>query len=187
MLVSLAVLALVSLAAPSARAEVIIKRPKEHPKYVVEIEPHLNFAFFRYRVEGFKDPKGSFFGHPEFGGGLRFSFPVGDPAFVPKINDTVAITFGLDVTACPSYCNHHAYFRIPAGIQWNFFITEKFNVFADLGFMLGIATIGTGKGGGVFPDFFVMPGGRFMFSDKVALTFRIGYPFVSLGVSFFAG
>src|SRR5262249_7090324 len=129
-------------------------------------------------------------GNPEFGGGVRFTIPIADPAFVPRINDTVGITFGLDVTACPSYCNQHAFFRVPAGIQWNFYVTKEFNAFADLGFMLGIATVPAApgvKGGGVFPDFFAMAGGRYMFSDKVSLTFRLGYPFVSLGVSFFAG
>lgn len=186
-LAALAALALISLAAPSARADVIIKTPKDHITYKVELEPHLDLAFLHYRVDGFKDPKGAPFGAPEFGGGFRASIPIVDPGFVPKINDMVAITFGADITGCPSYCNYHAYFRIPVGIQWNFYITKEFSAFGDVGFMLGVATAGAGKGGGVFPDFFVMPGGRYMFSDKVSFTFRVGYPFVTVGASIFVG
>ena len=38
-----------------------------------------------------------------------------------------------------------------------------------------------------YGDFTFAAGGRYHFSDKVALTMRVGYPFVSVGISFFVG
>jgi hypothetical protein len=68
-------------------------------------------------------------------------------------------------------------------VQWNFFFTDKFSAFAEGGLML--------RSGGFYDyvdaDFFIGIGGRYHFNDNVALTFRIGSPFVSLGVSFFVG
>lgn len=183
LLVSLAAGALVTLAAPSAGAATIIKNPGRHPGYKVELEPHLNFGFFNYRYYGGYRGNGLI---PEVGGGFRATIPIIDPGFVPKINDTVGITFGADVSGCTGYCDGHYYLRFPVGLQWNFFITEKFNAFAEFGFVPMVD--GGNRYRSVFyPDFFLQVGGRYMFTDKVSLTFRIGYPFFSLGVSFFVG
>jgi hypothetical protein len=183
LLVSLAAGALVALAASSAHAETIIKNPGQHPGYAVELEPHLNFGFFNYRYYGGYRGYGII---PEVGAGFRATIPIVDPGFVPRINDTVGITFGGDVTACTGYCDGHYYFRFPVGIQWNFFITRRFNAFADVGFVLGIDN-GYRFRSVFYPDILLQAGGRYMFTDKVSLTFRIGYPFFSLGVSFFVG
>jgi hypothetical protein len=42
-------------------------------------------------------------------------------------------------------------------------------------------------GGGAVPDLFAAAGMRFMLGDRTALTLRVGYPFVSVGLSFFRG
>ena len=161
--------------ASSAEARPVIKNPNDHPDYRAELEPHATFIFWHARYHKYaKAYRG--FGDPEFGAGFRASIELADPAFIPKINNTVAITFGVDITNfnCRG-CRNDFYIWSPIGVQWNFFITDKFSAFADLGFMLrGI-------------DFYGMVGGRGHFSDKVAFTFRLGVPFVNVGVSFFVG
>jgi hypothetical protein len=47
----------------------------------------------------------------------------------------------------------------------------------------GLAFGSGGPYNGVFPAFFA--GGRFHFTDRIALTIRLGYPDVAVGVSFF--
>ena len=69
------------------------------------------------------------------------------------------------------------------GANWTFYLTREWSVFADLGFALR----SNGFYENAYPDFFGMVGGRWHFSDKAALTVRLGYPFVSVGVSFFTG
>jgi len=184
LLVSLTAGALVALAAPSAFAAGTIKHPRQHIDYAAELEPHFDFGFLRYRYFG-RGPADGFL-YPEFGGGFRATIPIVDPGFVPRINDSVGITFGGDITGCTYYCNGYTHLRFPVGIQWNFWFTERFSAFADLGGILGIDA-GRGPYGGVYPDFMLMLGGRFLFTNKVGLTFRVGYPFISIGVSFFVG
>jgi hypothetical protein len=184
---AVAAAAVMALASP-AEAQVVIKQPNAHPDYSVELEPHGTFVFF-HRYYGYGRGYGGYrgnsfyaFSDPEAGVGFRATIPIVDPGFIPKLNNT--ITFGIDVTNC-QFCGRGYGFSIytPVGIQWNFFITRKFSAFADLGFIL--ATEGFYHS--VYGDFMGMLGGRYHFSDDVAFTFRIGYPFINVGVSFFAG
>jgi len=166
-----------------ARADSLIKRPGSHINYTVELEPHLDIGFLHYGGygggNGFRGYNG--FGDPDIGAGFRASIPVGGTLFVPRINDTIAITFGIDLTGCGSYCANHVEFRAPVGLQWNFFFTRELSLFADMGGILNA------DADGAHPDFFFMLGGRYLFNPRTAVTFRIGYPFVSVGVSFFVG
>lgn len=171
---------------PSAEAANLIKQPNAHPDYSVELEPHFTMGLFTpnwgpYGRGGGRYYRGRGYS-PDFGGGFRASIPIVDPGFIPKLNNTVAITFGLDLTNC-RYCYNNApqVFLPEVGLQWNFFFTEKFSAFGDVGFMLR----NDGFYRDVYPDFFLMFGGRYHFNDKIALTGRIGYPFFTIGVSFF--
>jgi hypothetical protein len=169
-----------------AEARTVIKNPNEHPDYRVELEPHGNVILW-HRYYGYgRSLRGSrydAFGSPEFGAGLRATIELGDPAFIPKLNNTVGITFGFDVTNC-LYCREDFEIWTPIGLQWNFFLTDKWSVFADL----GIAPRAHGFYRQVYFDFMTFIGGRYHFNDTVALTMRIGYPFtISVGASFFLG
>lgn len=172
--------------APNAEARPTIKNPNDHPQYRAELEPHANFILWHGRYNS-KYGRYRSFGDPELGAGFRATIELGDPAFIPKINNTVGITFGIDITNC-RYCYYDRYrenftFWTPVGLQWNFFLTDKWSVFGEGGLML--RSLGFYSYTDV--DFFVEAGGRFHFSDKVSLTMRIGSPFVSIGVSFFVG
>src|SRR4051812_38970038 len=93
-----------TLITSEARADLVIKQPDRHPQYRVELEPHLNLQLW-HRDYGFGHYKG--FSDTEFGAGFRASIEIADPAFIPKLNNTVAITFGVDFTNChySYYCN----------------------------------------------------------------------------------
>lgn len=174
--------AIALLFSPEARAESVIKQPSRHPVYRAELEPHLDILpWHRNYGHGYY---GNGLGNVEFSGGFRASIEIADPAFIPKINNTVAITFGIDLTNNCRGCSTRSFsFWSPVALQWNFFLTDKWSVFAEGGFMLR----SYGFFNETYGDFTFAAGGRFHFTDKVALTMRVGYPFVSVGISFFVG
>lgn len=175
-----------------ASAESIINNPGDHPSYSVELEPHalLGWAHL-YRDTG-------------FGAGARLSIPIVDNGFIKSINNSVAISFGVDwirYSGCYYYDDRRygygcgaSYFVLPAAMQWNFWLTTRWSVFGEPGLYLYH---------GVFDDYCderfrgcthptrtsvdlaFYAGGRFHFSDKIALTMRLGYPTSSVGLSFF--
>jgi len=158
----------------------VIKNPSDHPAYRAELEPHANFILFRRRYGG-----GRYYNGAEFGGGFRASIELADPMFVKKINNTIAITFGVDVTNC-RYCRDYRDNYLiwsPVALQWNFFLTKKWSVFGEIGGI--VRSEGFYNRIDIDPAFWV--GGRFHFTDSVALTLRAGYPMLSVGVSFFVG
>src|SRR5688572_22791717 len=91
-LVASAISALTLLLCPlwekAAHADtVIIQHPGDHQRYVFEAEPHLLF--------GFIDPPGYANG-TGLGLGARGSIPILHNGFIPKLNNSVAIGFGID-------------------------------------------------------------------------------------------
>jgi hypothetical protein len=172
------------LLASEAGAQLIIKNPGDHPDFRAELEPH-----------GVLVPYGGPFGYDRgfvgrygsvgAGLGFRATIKVADPV-IPSLNNTIGITFGLDFTSC-DYCRYNGrsdqLFSIwsPVGAQWTFFLTRKWSVFGDVGFVLA--------SDGFYRDIWFNPmfevGGRWHFKDKITLTMRVGYPMVTLGVSFF--
>ncbi len=180
--------------AATARAQSIIKSPGDHPDYAVEIEPHLDFGWANlYRSNG-------------FGAGARFSIPIVKNGFVPSINNSVAISFGIDwlrYSDCYYYNSRFrsdgygcgaSYFIFPVAMQWNFWLSPRWSVFGEPGLYvyhgvfddycgnLNANDCGYPTRNGV--DFAFYAGGRFHFNDKIAITLRLGYPTLSFGVSF---
>jgi hypothetical protein len=170
-----------------ARADDTIKTPGDHPSYRVEIEPHLVLGFDNvYYNSG-------------YGIGARFAIPIVENGFVPSINNSVAIGFGVDLLhydACYvafRSCSANA-LLFPVVMQWNFYVAQKWSVFGEPGLYFykfffdssacdnvpGIC--GAPSSFGVRPAIFL--GGRYYFSEHITLTMRIGYPTFSIGVSF---
>jgi hypothetical protein len=189
-----ALIAGILLATPAA-AQSTIKRPGQHPDYVFEAEPHLAL--------GLVDPPG-FGAGTGWGLGFRGTVELLDNGFIPKLNNTVGIGFGLDylrydgwqgprgqcqrfvpgpagVPICVEVSgrNHVNYFFVPVVMQWNFWLHRKWSVFAEPGLALYFD-----DGRLDFTPFVLYAGGRFHFTDRITLTMRVGYPSFSLGVSF---
>ena len=181
---ALAVLALA--AAPRvARADDTIRNPGDHPTYKVEIEPHFLFGW------------GDVYASNGYGLGARFAIPVVENGFVPSINNSVAVSFGVDFLhydACyfrAAGCSANFLF-FPVTMQWNFFVAQKWSVFGEPGLFLykgffdsicnGIAGCNEPSLFGIRPALYL--GGRYYFNEHVALTMRLGYPTFSVGISF---
>jgi hypothetical protein len=183
-----------------ARADDTIKTPGDHPKYAVEIEPHLLWGWTHYNYAP----------NDGFGAGVRFSIPIVENGFVSSINNSVAISFGADWlhysgANCYYYWDPHYkgncyyvgesnFLFFPVAMQWNFFVARKWSVFGEPGLAIyhgffdycGNAPPGTPCSNPTATgiDFAFYAGGRYHFSDHVSLTMRIGYPTFSVGVSF---
>jgi hypothetical protein len=154
----------VLLTSATARADEhsTIKLYGDHPSYVFEAEPHAVLGF------GYPFDEGNFAGV-----GFRGSFHITD-GFVKGINDSVAVGVGLDfVPGGPGL------FLVPVVLQWNFWVSTHWSVFGEPGLAF------TNAARTAFDPFIFYAGGRFHFTDRVALTLRVGYPDITVGVSFF--
>jgi len=166
----------------------IIKSPGDHSRYVFEPEPHL--------LLGYIDAPGVASG-AGVGLGFRGTVILVNNGFVRSINNSVGIGFGIDwvhYSHRNDYCspnpNGGCYsdsqsvnnLWFPVVMQWNFFLSRQWSVFGEP----GVAVRYTGFQGGhdtqLEPAFFA--GGRWHFSDSMTLTMRLGYPTISVGVSF---
>ena len=178
-------IAILALARP-AQADDTIKHPGDHPAYTFEAEPHVLLGWDAVYASG------------GFGVGARFSIPIVDNGFVSSINNSVAIGFGLDLLHYDS-CWYNAdcsanYIHIPVVMQWNFYVAQRWSVFGEPGLVIFHGFIedcpfndarcnGRPRVTSLEPAMYL--GGRYHFSDKMSLTMRIGFPSISVGVSFF--
>ena len=156
--------ALLAHVAEARADQLVIKHPGRHSDYSVEVEPHF---FFGFDPPGAKASKG-------YGPGLRATIELVDNGFIKTINNTVGLGFGFDWIAFQS---EHQAVWVPVVMQWNFWLSRSWSVFGEPG---GGFWLGNAKG--IRPAFY--GGGRFHFSDKIALTARVGFPALSLGASF---
>jgi hypothetical protein len=198
-------LAVLFLPIEARSEESVITRAGDHPKYAVEIEPHALAAFLMPVAQN------------GFGLGARFSIPIVENGFIGSINNSVAIGFGADWVrygGCYRNWNHRSWdygcpafdrFLFPVVLQWNFFLSTHFSVFAEPGIALHYTSWGGADACYWYDDqgrihyercgpyvgnrfdwdpFILALGGRYHISEKIALTGRIGYPYFSFGVSF---
>jgi hypothetical protein len=200
-----ALCAAILLATPAQAEESIIRRPGDHPNYGFEVEPHLLAAFLLTRAgEGFG--LGGRFTIPivknGFVSSINNSVGIGFGLDWAHYNGCYYYyyfdpAFG---SACPSINT----FVVPVVMQWNFFLSKHWSVFGEPGLALEYTSWGSCPGYYVDPQgrvhnylcpigpnhvtfdpFILFVGGRYQFSDGVALTMRVGWPYFSIGVSFF--
>jgi len=189
------------LAVP-ALASAQIKEPGNHANYSVELEPHLVVQWNDYAPCG----------NDAFGPGFRATIPFLQNGPIPKINNNMGIGFGLDwahsgiSNNCAAYYYGGRYygndftadiFTVPVVVQWNFFLTRGISVFGEGGLTITHRRYDAGYyntpacGNGFCPytfsdtgvDATFAAGGRFMVSDSVGFLLRLGFPYLSAGVS----
>lgn len=184
-----------SLCARPARAESTIRNPGQRTDYHVELEPHGLVAPF--------DAPGPGRGRG-FGAGLRVTVPIVKNGFIQRLNNSVGIGFGADWALytdrdrrgectrfqtgpnATSVCvevdgsgSRSSYLLFPVVMQWNFWLARRWSVFGEPGFFFY-----TRSGEFGWRPAALFGGGRFHFSQNATLTLRVGYPTLSLGVSF---
>jgi hypothetical protein len=147
----------------SAEEHSIIRNSGDHPHYVFEAEPH---ALLGFGPGPFDEPGGS-----AFGVGFRGTFHIAD-GFVSSINDSVGVGVGADFAF-----GNDTRVWIPVVLQWNFWLSTHWSVFGEPG--LGIAG---GPHSGVWPALYL--GGRYSFTERIAMTRRTGYQDISLDMSY---
>jgi len=119
--------------------------------------------------------------HKGFATGARFGVPIVHNGFVPSINNAVYINFGGDLY----FRKHHSDLGIPVTMHWEFYFTEHWSAFGEAGLNIFLH-LDDRNDDFDFVDWFIAAvGGRFWFNEAVALTLRVGNPYVSFGVSFF--
>lgn len=177
---------------PRALADtLIIRSPGDHPNYLFEAEPHV--------LLGLINPPGVGSG-TGIGLGFRGTLVLVENGFVPTINNSIGLGFGLDWV-------HYGHGRahctkdpgpsgvciaddsesvndlwIPVVMQWNFFLSRQWSVFGEPGLAVRYQSVPGDHSLQVDPQLYV--GGRFHFDDHMTLTMRLGYPTFSVGVSF---
>ena len=178
----------------SARAHadtLIIRHAGDHSRYSFEAEPHL--------LLGLVDPQGPADG-TGLGLGFRGTVTLVDNGFVPTINNSVGIGFGADwvhydggrqvcvtdsgpsrVVVCNN-TNSVGVLWFPVVMQWNFFLSRQWSVFGEPGLAVRYQSVPGVTNLNIDPQLYV--GGRWHFSDQMTLTMRLGYPTLSVGVSF---
>jgi len=204
-LVLCCVFAVVALTAREARAEEgIIKRPGDHPNYSVEIEPHLLAAFLLTRA-GDGVGVGGRFTIPVvkngFISGINNNVGIGFGVDWAHYSGCYYY-YPFDPVVGYNCANLDA-FVFPVVMEWNFFLSKHWSVFGEPGLALEYGTYGgcpgyfvnrngvvvnyvcpNGPNHFTFDPFIFFVGGRYHFSDGVALTMRVGWPYFSIGVSF---
>jgi hypothetical protein len=156
-----ATLVITSGAPARAQERSIIRDPGDHPSYIFEAEPHGILGFgYPYDNVGLAP-----------GIGFRGTFHIADGP-VKSINDSFGVGFGFDFAP-----EGDGRLIVPIVFQWNFWLSTHWSVFGEPGF-----AITNGPTQNFIPAFFA--GGRYHFTDRIALTMRIGYPDISVGVSF---
>ncbi len=150
-----AVLLALVWARPARADEMVIKFPGQHPNYVFEAEPHVLLDPFNVAP----------------GVGFRGTVSVLQNGFVKSINNSIGVTFGLD------YADKGVW--IPVAMQWNFWLSRNWSVFGEPGIAFR-----AGQRNDHLAWLGLWAGGRYHFTDRIALTMRVGSPTLSVGVSF---
>lgn len=176
--------------------------PLDHPRYVLEIEPHGLLWWRDASHDSWDQGQG-------WGLGMRVAIPVVERGIVPTVNDSLALGVGVDWGHYSHRCwqgtlDHggdcsNNEFWIPVVAQWNVFVTRSFSLFAEPGLAIrhsrrswpdGYCASSNGpvlcdyndSSTGLGPVFTV--GGR-VGNENLSFTFRLGWPYASVGASFF--
>ena len=131
------------------------------------------------------------------GTGVRFGIPIIANGFIGKLNNSVYLSLGADFYFIrythrgPDFDRRYGPgFGFPLALHWEFYFTEKLSAFAELGVNIFVGPWvfrdDAIEGFGHYPAAFILfqAGGKFQFSESVALVVRLGIPYASVGLSF---
>lgn len=180
-----------------AAADATIRTPNAHLHYGAEVDAHLV-------VQWDDEPAW----HDEgLGLGVHVGIPVIDNGPVSSINNSLAITVGLDWAHFGDDCTLPGLepergcaandFWLPITAQWNFYFSDAISAFPELGLAIQhtrwddgfcrrngayVRCEESGSHTSVRPVLWL--GVRWQLQDTFALTLRVGSPSLLLGVSF---
>ncbi|HKU40830.1 MAG TPA: hypothetical protein VJR89_21865 [Polyangiales bacterium] len=118
--------------------------------------------------------------HADIGFGVRVDIPIVPEGLLQTARDDLAITLGGDLL----FDDGEVWVGIPVGLQWNFYIEQKWSVFPELGIALLFGE-GHHHGDDVDVEPLLAVGGRYHFNTRNALVLRVGWPIgIQFGITF---
>lgn len=129
-----------------------------------------------------------YYGFP-FGVSGRYLIPILHDGFIPSVNDSFSIEFGLDLSGAVG-SSFYPILGIPVEVMWQFHFTQKFSAYAKVGAVLEINFVPYCNVGGVLcrGPVSASPIGNvglmYKFSEKVSFRAEVGYPWVKVGLGF---
>jgi hypothetical protein len=131
-----------------------------------------------------------YYGGFPFGLGGRYLIPILHDGFIPSVNDSFNIEFGVDFSGVLG-----AYFypvlSIPVEVMWQFHFTQKFSAYAKIGVALEFnfvsycsSNVNVPCRGVVTPGFVGNIGLMYKFSEKISFRAEAGYPWLKVGLGF---
>ena len=134
-----------------------------------------------------------------FAGGARFGIPLMHNGFVPSLDNAVYLNFGADLYYVDDFCHdrgrgiceYDGYgfaMGFPVALHWEFYFNDTWSAFAELGFQVFLPP-SLFRGYGVDYTYHVgqwviaAVGGSLHLGDVVALTLRVGNPYIAFGIT----
>lgn len=131
--------------------------------------------------------------------GVRFGIPLVENGFVESINNAVYLNFGVDFywirwrcrnMGCQDW-DYNVGFGFPITLHWEFYFTDNWSAFAEIGGQLFIHPRWISDGSFEWREpgaWFVWTiGGSFHVNEWFLLTLRVGSPYISFGITFQLG
>jgi hypothetical protein len=120
-----------------------------------------------------------------YGNGVAFGARLGVPlvhnGFVPSINNSVYLSVGGDLYNSDYGDNSRGFaLGIPVAVQWNFYFTDEWSAFVESG--VNLYFDGSDRDPYYYNWGIGAIGGRYKFSDTVAVQLRLGSPYSALGI-----
>lgn len=118
-----------------------------------------------------------------FGGRFYLPLPFTKEGFLPMLNDSFGIEFGVDAAVLfPGFGSSIAgAIQIPAEARWNFHLFPKLEVYAKVGFALGVLFANAVY---VYPVLVANVGALLKLTDAIFLRAEIGSPALKVGIGF---
>jgi hypothetical protein len=119
--------------------------------------------------------------HADVGIGMRIDIPIVPEGLLLNARDDLAISPGFDLL----FDDGDVWVGIPLALQWNFYLTSNWSVFPELGLALLVGEHHRGRDDDLHVDPLIAIGGRWHWSSRNALVFRVGWPIgVQFGLTF---
>lgn len=135
-----------------------------------------------------------------FAGGARFGIPLMHNGFVPSLDNAVYLNFGGDFYFVDDWicynngrggCDYRGYgiaLGFPVALHWEFYFSDMWSAFAELGFQVFLPPSLFHGGYIDYRDHvgqwvIAAVGGSLHLGDVVALTLRVGNPYISFGIT----
>lgn len=162
------------------RSGSLLDRSAQHRSQMLSIFLGLPYGYFGY------------YGGFPFGLSARYQIPILHDGFIPAVNDSFGIEFGLDFSGVVGGFVRNAFYpvlSIPVEVMWQFHFTQKFSAYAKVGIALEFNFVSYCPSFGycrsiVSPGFIGNVGLIYKFTEKISFRAEAGYPWVKIGLGF---